>query len=106
MECLLLPNWTGAPSTRPIMWSKLTQLFTVIITNVILLQMHFLRASVLQQALSTPYVRVPKSIHPDIVVSDYCSCHRLQDNVKALTEAIVFAVDNRKSCILGIVWIF
>ena len=51
----------------------------------------------LQQALSTPYVRVPKSIHPDIVVSDYCSCHRLQDNVKALTEAIIFAVDNRKS---------
>ena len=59
--------------------------------------MHLLRATVLQQALSTPLVSVPRSIPPGNVVSDYCSCHRMEDNVTALTEAIVFAVDNRKS---------
>ena len=63
----------------------------------ILLQMHFLRATVLQEALSAPLVSVPRSIPPVNVVSDYCSCHRMEDNVTALTEALVFAVDNRKS---------
>ena len=63
----------------------------------ILIQMHFLRATVLQQALSTPFVSVPRSIPSSNVMLDYCSCHRIEDNVKALTEAIIFATDNRKS---------
>ena len=50
----------------------------------------------LQKALSAPMVTVPRAIQPSIVVSDYCSSHRLQDNIRALTEAIIFAVDHRK----------
>lgn len=64
------------------------------------LQLHYLRATVLQKALRTPNVTVPSAYRPDMVVRDFCASHRLKESVHALTEAIIFAVDRRsKYCI-------
>lgn len=59
-----------------------------------MLQGYFLRATILQEAMLLPHVAVPPAIKPGTVVSDYCTSHRLKDSVEALTEAIIFAVDN------------
>ena len=64
------------------------------------LQAYLLRAIVLQDALMLPFITVPPKIRPANVVADYCNSHRLEDNVSALTEAIIFAVD--KNCKLSV----
>ena len=62
--------------------------------SVCMIQGYFLRATILQEAILLPHIAVPHTIKPGTVVSDYCTAHLLKDNVEALTEAIIFAVDN------------
>ena len=57
--------------------------------------MYYVRAEVLHTALSSQLIakHVPRDLNHGFVVSDYCESHRLEDNVTALTEAIIIAVD-------------
>lgn len=59
-------------------------------------QMYYMRGKVLREALTAPFVSVPPELNFQMVISDYCESHRLKDSVKALTQAIIVAVDYRK----------
>lgn len=61
-----------------------------------ILQVYFVRGEVLRLALTTQFFRVPPELNFKMVISDYCESHRLKDNVKALSQAIIVAVDHRK----------
>ena len=58
--------------------------------------MYGLRAEILRRVLGSSLHTVPVTLNYGVVVLDYCNSHRLKDSVKALTEAIMIAVDHRK----------
>lgn len=58
--------------------------------------MYYVRGKVLRRALTAPLVTVPPELDFQNVILDYCESHRLKDSVKALTQAIIVAVDYRK----------
>ena len=64
--------------------------------SLVSLQMYNLRADILRKALGSSFHTVPVTLNYGMVVFDYCNSHRLKDSVKALTEAIMIAVDQRK----------
>ena len=65
------------------------------------------RAEALKRALLCPYMQPPGLTFAN-VVSDLCQCHQIKPNLKALSEAIILAVDYGKygpSNVMAVVFI-